>query len=282
MKLKKGLTIAIILLFIGLAFAPSIHANISREMVEFTIEVCGLDGGKQTIQLTQEEAEEVDALFKSIRERLNNTETRNEAEEVFKEAVVELDKYGLLGGLSVKQAQRLVCRKYYSERVMKIVEKYVSRNQNFDDMNLLCHVAGTHSNYWFARLPRLYTFYILVTLECKLYSLIQGRLIHLLLNWLMEYFFVTTTIAELFPIQIGKTLYFREDSGNITAVGLMGENHWEGEIVGGFKNIRILESEYYLGCIGFTGYNLIRDLGTPNAHFYFLGNCLIINLKEVR
>jgi len=35
-------------------------------------------------------------------------ETRGEAEAIFKEAVVELDKYGLLGGLSVRQVQRLV------------------------------------------------------------------------------------------------------------------------------------------------------------------------------
>ncbi|UCD14586.1 MAG: hypothetical protein JSW60_03985, partial [Thermoplasmatales archaeon] len=113
--MKKYLSVAVILLFIGVAFAPSINANISKEMIEFTTEVCGLNGGKQTVKLTQEEADEVGSLFDSIRERLNETETREETEEVFKEAVVELDKYGLLGGLSVKHAQRLVTGGYKNQ-----------------------------------------------------------------------------------------------------------------------------------------------------------------------
>jgi len=53
--IKKGVVVAVILLFIGLAFAPSINANISKasidsELVEFTTEVCGLNGGKHTVQ----------------------------------------------------------------------------------------------------------------------------------------------------------------------------------------------------------------------------------------
>ncbi|UCD13962.1 MAG: hypothetical protein JSW60_00665 [Thermoplasmatales archaeon] len=43
---RNALAVGIILLFIGVAFAPSINANISKEMVEFTTEVCGLNGGK--------------------------------------------------------------------------------------------------------------------------------------------------------------------------------------------------------------------------------------------
>jgi len=51
-------------LFIGIAFAPSINANISKasldsELVEITTEVWGFNDGKHTVQLTKEEAEEV-------------------------------------------------------------------------------------------------------------------------------------------------------------------------------------------------------------------------------
>ena len=107
------LVFAVIFLFLGITIAPSINANASNKaLVEFTTEVCGLNGGKQTVKLTQEEAEEVEILFDSIRERLNAAESIVEAEEIFKEAVVELDKYGLLGGLRVKQAQRLVTSRY--------------------------------------------------------------------------------------------------------------------------------------------------------------------------
>ena len=88
--IKKGLVVAVIILFIGLAFAPSINANVSKasidsELVEITTEICGLNGGKHTVSLSKEDAEEVEHLFDSIRERLNVTETREEAEQIFKE-----------------------------------------------------------------------------------------------------------------------------------------------------------------------------------------------------
>ena len=49
--IKKGLAVAVILLFIGLAFTLSINANISKEsledeLVEITTEVYGIKGVK--------------------------------------------------------------------------------------------------------------------------------------------------------------------------------------------------------------------------------------------
>jgi len=147
--IKKGLTIAVIILFIGIAVAPSINANIGKEaLVDFTTEVCGLNGGKQTVKLTQKEADEVEALFDSVRERLNATESREEAEEIFKEAVVDLDKYGLLGGLTVKQAQRLVTGGYQNLRIAKIFNKLVEDGRISDNnSNFLCLVAGDTGYY---------------------------------------------------------------------------------------------------------------------------------------
>jgi hypothetical protein len=141
--------VGVIVLFLGVAIAPSINANLSKasidsELVEITTEICGLNGGKHTVSLSKEDAEEVDRLFNSIKERLDNVVTREDTVEIFNEAVVELDKYGLLGGLSVKQAQRLVTGGYQNRRVMKALEKLYSRNQELYDnnSNLLCLVAG--------------------------------------------------------------------------------------------------------------------------------------------
>jgi len=51
---RKGLAVAVILLLIGVAFAPSINANVVEdELVEIDVEFCGL-GRKQTVQLTQQ------------------------------------------------------------------------------------------------------------------------------------------------------------------------------------------------------------------------------------
>ena len=74
--IKKGVVVAVILLFIGLAFAPSINANVSKasldsELVEFTTEVCGLNGGKHTVSLSKEDAVEVENLINDIERRLD-------------------------------------------------------------------------------------------------------------------------------------------------------------------------------------------------------------------
>jgi len=103
--MKKLLAVGVIVLFLGLAIAPSINANVSKtsvdsELVEITTEICGLNGGKQTVSLSKEDAEEVEKLIDDIERRLDNVETREETVEIFNEAVVKLDKYGLLGGLT--------------------------------------------------------------------------------------------------------------------------------------------------------------------------------------
>ncbi|EMR75079.1 hypothetical protein MBGDF03_00859 [Thermoplasmatales archaeon SCGC AB-540-F20] len=125
--IKKGSVLAVILLFIGVAFAPSINANVSKasidsELVEITTEVCGINGvTPNTVLLSKEDAEEVEKLIDDIERRLDDVETREETEKIFNEAVVELDKYGLLGGLSVKQAQKLVTGGYQNRRAMKVL-----------------------------------------------------------------------------------------------------------------------------------------------------------------
>jgi len=73
--MKKLLVVGVIVLFLGVAFVPSINANISKssidsELVEFTTEVCGLDGGKHTVSLSKEDAEEVEKLIGDIEKKL--------------------------------------------------------------------------------------------------------------------------------------------------------------------------------------------------------------------
>jgi len=141
---KKLLTTSIVILFLGLAFAPSIHANISKEseLVEITTEVCGLPGQKpQIVQLSRSDAEAVDKLFEEIKERLGKVETREEAVEILNEAIVELDKFGLLGRLSIKQAQRLVTDRYQNPLTTKLLEKMNHRPLE-ENENLLCLIAG--------------------------------------------------------------------------------------------------------------------------------------------
>jgi len=144
--MKKLLVVGVIVLFLGVAIAPSINANVSKasidsELVEITTEVCGINGvTPNTVSLSKEDAEEVEKLIDDIERRLDNVETREETVEIFNEAVVELDKYGLLGGLSVKQAQRLVTGGYNNLRIGEFFEK-ANIDSNIKG-NFFCLLAG--------------------------------------------------------------------------------------------------------------------------------------------
>jgi len=281
--MKKLISVAVILLFIGLAFAPSINANVGKEeLVEFTTEVCGLNGGKQTVKLTQQQADEVEALFDSIREKLNATESREEAEEIFKDAVVELDKYGLLGGLSVKQAQRLVTGPYFKEGFLRIFEKLkVDTLKTSNNSNLFCLISSkTQSSSVPLYLPitvsvRLY--YDLIRLMWFLRSKIDffdeinlGENFATILGFYhaMLIFFlplIPIRLALLNAIVFGgiHTTYPKEvrspAEGKVDSYGVYGYKRFDGKMWGQISAFFYGFGHLYIGVRGFTGLTIIGE-----------------------
>jgi hypothetical protein len=154
---KKYSAAAIILLFIGIAFVPSINFNIVKAasddvFIEVTSEACGIKGyGNQTVKLTKEHYQNLEQYLVEFRARLNHTSTREEAVPIFKEAVVELNKYGLLPrGTSVERAQRLVTTGYHIENI-----PYILKKSNRGIVNICCLFAAEtidafHLNIWTA------------------------------------------------------------------------------------------------------------------------------------
>jgi len=134
--MKKILTISVILLFIGIAISPSINASVVMDdLVEFDVEYCGLSKN-YTVQLTQQEADEVELLFDDIEQKLSKIETREETEVLFKELLVGLDKYGLLGDFSVEQTYCLITGKFVQStkiwsQINDIFPNYISSKYNF-------------------------------------------------------------------------------------------------------------------------------------------------------
>jgi hypothetical protein len=122
--LHRVSAVVVTALLIGLAFAPSTHADVSKkELLEVTTEIYGLPGQKATtIYLTQEQADEVDRLFKEIKVKLDNVESREGAVEIFNEAVVALNEHGLINGLDVKYVQRLMETYYLNPGLINLVE----------------------------------------------------------------------------------------------------------------------------------------------------------------
>lgn len=108
---KKHQVIAVILLLIGIAIAPSINsivvkASNDNDLVEVTSQACGIQGfGNTTVKLTKQQYQNLEQYLVDLKARLNQTTTREETIPIFKEAVVELNKYGLLPrGMRVDQA----------------------------------------------------------------------------------------------------------------------------------------------------------------------------------
>jgi hypothetical protein len=272
-------------------------------LVEFTTEVCGLDGGKQTVELTSEEAAEVDALFSSIRERLNETETREEAEEIFKEAVVELDKYGLIGGLSVKQAQRLVTGGYQDSRIMKIMEKFYGKNQaDPKNVNILCLVAGESDDSFFVSLTSiirvLTAFFSLVWIYLYLpviFPFIIPLQEKIGIDRDRYWGLLALFLSVWWPFNIGKLVSFGRTidtpwygknyvpaEGWVSSYGLFGIKHLIGSFYGQLPKFLRFPAPFgyaYTGAVGFTGIRIAQDL---ILSYYFLGFALYVKIGENR
>jgi hypothetical protein len=263
--MKKLLIVGVIVLFLGLACAPSINANVSRdnELVEITTEICGLGGGKHTVQLTQKEAEEVDRLFETIRQRLNATESREEAEEIFKEAVVELDKYGLLGGLSLKQAQRLVMGKQnyrVNDRIIKhlLDVKELSKSKQ----NYMCLTIGAIRSGIFVGIPLSLTYYYFESKGMSLTDFIWETMLHsipLLTTMLLIILF----LKQIFPFCLMNT-FITGRYGLIFTLGLNGVKIWYDEqaIGTGFNGLKIFVPN--------------NSMIIPTWSFYLIGYTLIV------
>ena len=150
--LKKGLVVSVILLFIGVAVAPSINftvvkASDDNNLVEVTSQACGIQGfGNTTEKLTKEQYQNLEQYLVDFRARLNQTTTREEAVPIFKDAVVELNKYGLLpNGMSAEKAQKLVIGSFHNPMYNNIIKRIHKSNTGKSIENYFCLIGGITS-----------------------------------------------------------------------------------------------------------------------------------------
>lgn len=250
---RKRVVVGIILLFIGVLVAPSINQSVAKasqddDLVEVTTQACGIKGfGESTVKLPKEQYQNLEQYLVEFRARLNQTSTRVEAVPLFKEAVVELNKYGLLPkGMSVTQAQKLVVGLSYNLISKNLMKKVPKNNAVNGVLNFFCLVIGNTNQTYplniFGFLPLIFF----------------GISIHFLPFQLLS------------PVVFGKTFYDVSDGhgtdylsqGWIAAVGLIGLTQNSGSspfkgaldsfdgliLFGGFR--------YYVGMKVFSGITL--------------------------
>ena len=281
--MKKLLVVGVIGLFLGLACAPSINANVSKEneLVEITTEICGLGGGKNTVQLSKEEAEEVERLIDDIERRLDEIETREETIEIFNDAIVELDKYGLLGGLSIEQAQILVTGKI---------------NDILTSTNNLCLVIGKTSHTSF--------FGPILTLFNQLINKLNKKLPRLFeyfydyYTFFMTFYHIFTTCNPVNIIGLGHTVSIgkfirdevscnkkRPSLGWIITIGAEGVRNWTGPMDGDLNISHFEDSlglggtHYYPGLLSFNGIKINLDI--IEDKWFYLGTSLRVKIDEI-
>ena len=264
-KILIGSIIAVAVIVLSSFSSVVGKVSSDEELVEFDVEFSGL-GKKHTVKLTQQEAEEVELFFNDVQDRLSAVESDDESMVIFNEAVVELDKYGLLGGLSVKQAQRLIAFQYQIFKNNKFLQKLVNVEMFDEDVNYFCLISGVTTKTRIFNLPLL------------LFLLREG-------DW-YEMFaiinFVIYPFARLRPLRLFSSISFGgyqefmlewiyyHSEGEIWTEGINGIKEWNGSFRGelysidvGFASI----DKYYIGVKGFCGIQI--TLGGLTRFFGF-------------
>ncbi len=273
---RKYISVIVIVLFLSLALAPSIHANIQQEsldseLVEITTEICGLPGLEpQTVKLSQEDAQAVDKLFDEIKLKLDNVESREEAVEIFNEAIVELDKHGLLGGLSVRQAQRLVKGRLENSKYVRFLESKNNRIHAEANENWYCFIAG------FARdsdvLGPFWMFRELL-FPLIIYPLVWPFLLLRMIVMNIFPWYLLAFISYGGKIEESNTLF--PSTGWVWTYGSNGTVQWDGSFYGHERDmtfeLQLLKgNHYYVGAAGFCGL-VLRAVGEHYLNLFHLG-----------
>jgi hypothetical protein len=248
--------------------------------VEVTTQACGITGYKDTtVKLTREQYQDLEEYLVEFRARLNQTSTREEAVPIFKDAVVELDKYGLLPrGMSVERAQKLFT-KLYDKRV-----KVLDSLELDPDANYICLVAGiTSDTKTYGPLA-----YLINRVAWYLEEHNAPELF-VTLAFLLEYFWLIPIGLTMFiPFGLLSVLFFGvsnywrilSSSGWVFSIGLNGYKKFNGSELWGTASERISflsVSALYPGVLGFTGLK-ITLLNDNFDKTFFLGSALKVKL----
>jgi len=311
--LKKSLVIAIILLFLGVAFAPSINANVPKEeYVEITTEIYGINGIKpQTVKLTKEESIEIEQLIDNIKFRLDKAETKEEIIEIFKDSIIEFMKYGLLNDISANELYNLVC--YHDEYSIESGTLTLFLKEEMDinkNTNIACLISGETDETNIRGLASILTaiisystfgtFYLVSELVFpKLNDFFENNPIILsLLNRIKNPILTSLLLLALYPpillpfelsgiISIGRFVFNifegsfepRPAKGWVSTYGLNGKRDWEGEFYG--QEIHPFIPFGNIGAIHFTGLKINLDpfyLPVWTSKYFYLGKALYVHL----
>jgi hypothetical protein len=255
---KQYTVIVVSLLFLGVAVAPNIDLEIVKashpnNIVEVITQACGMQGyGNTTVNLTRQQYQRLTQYFVEFNTRLNQTTTPQTAVQIFKDALVELNAYGLLPkGMTVEQAQRMVERgQTRIQATTNLVHRFMQSSINY-----FCLFAGVfHGAFEDNIFGRIATWiydhmdlYIPPLWPAILYVVLYA--IFVTINW----------------VKVARIMNTINVSGNVDSffsIGLAG----------------IRSGHYAISRVtGFTGIKIILEAYQPSGYAFYLGFALDIS-----
>ncbi len=281
--LHKSLVVGVIVLFIGVGIQPALatveQENIDTEYFDVTTEFIGLDKNV-TVKLTQEQIQELDALFDSFRNSLNNSESYENTVELYNDMILQLDGYGLFGNFSITQIKELVTDRFQNPRINNIMNRLYDRIPSANDSNAFCLIAGrTNETNFFppsAMVSNRLLFFI---------AFIFQNYLNFADNLILIFFFYNMfrfMYSGYSPFVLASGISFGIESdefqtnnpakGWVNTYGLNGQKKWEGSFYGNLF-IYVLWLYYvYVGAIGFKGIRIYLD------EYYYLGSATYVKI----
>jgi|GEM_PF-5297691 len=267
--MNKAYVVGIILIIVCAGVIPCVDAQVvntaaTNESITVTSEACGGQDSKgASVQLTGEQYQNLQRFLNEFKTQLYQASSREDVTRLFRDAVVELNEYGVLPqGLNVQEAQRLVTG---TPRHLGGWARLARSNTS----NYLCLIAGNTNG-------TIVTGFPLCNLACALGSV--GALVELR-NWI--------------PVQLASVVFMGgwgefmgyapgPAGGWVYSLGANGVRNWTGPMHGNYPGtiIRFRIKDvmgWYPGIIGFTGINI---MGTNTEHF-FLGTALAVSIVAV-
>ena len=309
---KKGLTLAIIILFIGVSFQPVFAHDIKQteetviestsgidEKVEYVIQIVKTNKIiEHKVYLTQQQANELENLIEGIRFDLNNSDSIEETTEIYNDAINSFNNLDLFPeDITLDEIKQLVfgeTQKLYSIKFKKEIRA------GFE--NRFCLVAGKTSSTFFSG-PTLLLFgslYILFEYlsanfsNFKLLSLffhILGFISLIISVPLMELFMIESYIYSIIPVSIGSIVtfgirtwspgyhvYYYPAYGWIHTNGKNGVKNYSGWFYGQIFTFDsgFTWTAYYIGIVGFTGIRIF-SFSVDDINYY-LGFALKVHV----
>jgi hypothetical protein len=289
--MKRLMVIGVILLIFSITLVPTIDFNAVRaasenEFVNVTLEICGVKEYKNTtVKLTKQQYQALEGYLANFRSKLNQTKTREDAVPLYKEVVIELNKFGLLPkSMSVKQAQKLVT----GEDFFSVYDKLV-RNSNNVSINP-CLVTGQATNTdFYGPLLRFLAWFPLVS---------NAGIIGDIIIFIIASIFFTKLISSLFlyyfmsliPVALVSLITFGyyvtgdhineeyPSSGWVKAFTPQGLREWNGTFIGKLGSLNNPLCKFNIMWWSYTAHIGVRGFCGFKLNDFFIGSALNVEL----